>query len=179
MRLLLQNLDKTRELALVLGRYMLSGGPHLLLLQGGLGAGKTTFARYFVEALPGAEQAEISSPSFTVCNIYPTEPEVWHFDLYRLDDASTSEDFLDCLDMLRSGEAEAPLALVEWPERIPEELLPEAFIRLKLGSSCPDRGEDFREADIEISGALEMPELLNAGGFPVAGNAGPDSSGQA
>lgn len=54
-----------------------------LLLRGPLGSGKTTFTRALVEALPGSASAEVASPSFTVCNHYPTIPPVLHCDLYR------------------------------------------------------------------------------------------------
>src|SRR4030095_10715416 len=55
-------------------------------LAGGLGAGKTTFARAFIRARPGGESAgEVPSPTFTLVQVYelPGAP-VWHFDLYRL-----------------------------------------------------------------------------------------------
>ena len=54
-----------------------------LLLRGPLGSGKTTLTRALVEALPGGDQAEVASPSFTLCNYYPTTPPVMHCDLYR------------------------------------------------------------------------------------------------
>lgn len=86
--------------------------PGALLLSGGLGAGKTTFTAFFVAALPGGATAEISSPSFTLCNIYPTRPEVHHFDLYRLETAQP-------LDLLaESFDTPGVLTVVEWPERM-------------------------------------------------------------
>jgi len=54
-----------------------------VLLHGQLGAGKTTFIRELVQTLPGSENAEVSSPSFNILNLYPTTPPVGHFDLYR------------------------------------------------------------------------------------------------
>ena len=79
-----------------------------LLLRGDLGSGKTTLVRGFVESLPGAEEAEVSSPSFNVCNLYPTTPPVAHFDLYRLEGARPDDELYDCL----SGEE--GLVVVEW-----------------------------------------------------------------
>ena len=73
----------------------------VILLMGDLGAGKTTLIRFLVEALPGGENAEVASPSFTLCNVYPTTPKVQHFDLYRLPPGSvlvaTLEPCLMCL----------------------------------------------------------------------------------
>ena len=52
-----------------------------VLMNGQLGAGKTTFVRALVELLPGSENAEVGSPSFNLVNLYPTTPPVAHFDL--------------------------------------------------------------------------------------------------
>ena len=56
----------------------------VLLLRGGLGSGKTTLVRGLVEALPGGGDAEVASPSFNIVNVYPTRPETYHLDLYRI-----------------------------------------------------------------------------------------------
>ena len=54
-----------------------------LLLHGDLGSGKTTLTRFMVLSLPGGLEAEVASPSFTLCNHYATVPPVLHCDLYR------------------------------------------------------------------------------------------------
>ena len=64
---------------------------HIILFYGDLGSGKTTFTRGFIEALPGGENAEVSSPSFTLCNSYPTTPSVIHCDLYYLIDIYSAD----------------------------------------------------------------------------------------
>jgi tRNA threonylcarbamoyladenosine biosynthesis protein TsaE len=83
-----------------------------ILLQGPLGAGKTSFARAFIRARGLGH--EVPSPSFTLVEIYDAEGAlpVWHFDLYRLKSASeVTELGLD--EALAEG-----VALVEWPERL-------------------------------------------------------------
>lgn len=85
---------------------------------GDLGMGKTTLISALVSNLPGGEHAEISSPSFTLCNMYPTTPPVAHFDLYRQDHGVPDETLLDFLDGQRH------VVLVEWSERLPEHALP-------------------------------------------------------
>jgi tRNA threonylcarbamoyladenosine biosynthesis protein TsaE len=82
-----------------------------ILLEGGLGSGKTSFARGFLGALGIAE--EVPSPTFTLLQTYDTRiGPVWHIDLYRLKHPR------EALELgIEDGRAEAVL-LVEWPERL-------------------------------------------------------------
>ena len=84
----------------------------IIALSGDLGAGKTTFARGVLRGLGWA--GEVPSPSFTLVQPYPTMPEVWHVDLYRLESA-------DEADALGLWETDAAL-LIEWPERLGDRL---------------------------------------------------------
>ncbi|MDL2266714.1 tRNA (adenosine(37)-N6)-threonylcarbamoyltransferase complex ATPase subunit type 1 TsaE [Desulfovibrio sp. OttesenSCG-928-G15] len=110
--LTLKNEEQTRRLGLALGKACASGNFGVLLLYGGLGAGKTTLVRYLVESLPGGNMAEVSSPSFTICNIYCTAPVVHHFDLYRLGPHAFDEALEESLDDA------SVLTIVEWAENL-------------------------------------------------------------
>lgn len=81
----------------------------LVLLEGPLGAGKTTLAREVATAL-GVTDA-VRSPSFTIANVYAGPLVVNHLDLYRLEQIA-DEDTL-ALEDYRSPDA---VTLVEWPE---------------------------------------------------------------
>jgi tRNA threonylcarbamoyladenosine biosynthesis protein TsaE len=97
---------QTRALGAALATLVRTGD--VIALEGGLGAGKTTLARGLISALMGCE-TEVVSPTFTLVQTYPTPGlEVWHFDLYRLQQAG---------ELVEIGwqEAEDGLALVEWP----------------------------------------------------------------
>jgi tRNA threonylcarbamoyladenosine biosynthesis protein TsaE len=87
-----------------------------LLLEGTLGAGKTSFARGFIRALAGAAQ-EVVSPTFTLLQTYATPGgTIWHFDLYRLhtrDDAYQ----IGLNDALTDG-----ITLIEWPQLVAADL---------------------------------------------------------
>jgi len=118
----LPDLDATTRLG---GR--IAGGLHTgdaVALWGDLGAGKTTLARAILQALGVRE--EVPSPTFTLVQSYDTLPPVAHFDLYRLKQAREIQE-LGFEDALDNG-----AVLVEWPERAPEALPPEA-LHVRLG----------------------------------------------
>lgn len=102
-----------------------------ILLQGPLGAGKTSLARGFLAALGLAGEAP--SPSFAIVQPY-APPEVripvLHVDLYRIEDPRE-------LDELGLDDALADsVLLVEWPERAGADRWPDA-LRLIL-TPTPD-----------------------------------------
>ncbi len=89
----------------------------LIALHGDLGAGKTTFARAFIQALAYPAITEVPSPTFTLVQTYDTHRmKLAHFDLYRLNAPSE-------LDELGLDEAVSHgAAIVEWPERAGDRL---------------------------------------------------------
>lgn len=84
----------------------------IFLLNGPLGAGKSVFARGFIQHLAGAE-IDVPSPTFTLVQIYDTaKASLWHFDLYRLEAPD---------EIYELGWEEAlnnNILLIEWPERL-------------------------------------------------------------
>ena len=117
MRVELATAEDTETLGRRLAAVLAPAEPRpALLMEGPLGAGKTTLARALVAALPGGGEARVSSPSFTVCNLYPTRPETAHLDLYRLEGQGMSGMLdEDLLDLILEGRV---LVLVEWAEHL-------------------------------------------------------------
>lgn len=93
-------------------------GRSVVLLRGGMGAGKTTLVSR-IAALLGAEDT-VTSPTFALVNQYEgQECRIYHFDFYRIDSIEEVFD-LGYEEYFYSGD----LCLVEWPEKI-EPLIPD------------------------------------------------------
>jgi tRNA threonylcarbamoyladenosine biosynthesis protein TsaE len=112
---------------------------NLVLVTGGLGAGKTTFVRGACRAL-GVEAAVVS-PTFTIGKRYVTAAgrHVAHLDLYRLADMASEEEGI--LDDYLTPDA---VAFVEWPAVAAPDL-PEPAARVEIRHA----GGDEREIGVE------------------------------
>ena len=84
----------------------------VVLLSGGLGAGKTAFVRGLAVGL-GIDPEAVSSPTFTLVHEYRGgRLTLYHADLYRLENAATED-----LGLEETGVADGVLA-VEWPDHL-------------------------------------------------------------
>ncbi|MFC3674721.1 tRNA (adenosine(37)-N6)-threonylcarbamoyltransferase complex ATPase subunit type 1 TsaE [Ferrovibrio xuzhouensis] len=97
-----------------------------LLLDGPLGAGKTSFARALIRRLAGPG-TEVPSPTFNLVLTYDIDGvTLWHFDLYRIDDPRELDE-LGLDDALAEG-----ISLIEWPDRLGPETPADALtLRLR------------------------------------------------
>ena len=98
-------------------------------LEGDLGAGKTTFSRYLIQAM--GHEGKVKSPTYTLCEPYSLQLKdhaitIHHFDLYRMRDP---------LEWKEAGFAEhfyvPGICLIEWPEII-SNILPKNTISIKI-----------------------------------------------
>ena len=85
----------------------------VLLLEGQLGAGKSSLARAFIRAAMRDPRLAVPSPTFTLLQTYETPggTEIFHYDLWRLDGPAALEE-------LGWDEALCGIVLVEWPDRL-------------------------------------------------------------
>jgi tRNA threonylcarbamoyladenosine biosynthesis protein TsaE len=138
------------------------GGRGVVFLEGELGAGKTTLSRGILRGM--GHQGAVKSPTFTLVEPYDLgDQQVYHFDLYRLEDpqeleylgiddyfsGSLEEPFEDSLEEPAEGSLEEPaegslenqsLCLVEWPGKgaghLPPHDLSIELVVLDEGRQC-------------------------------------------
>ena len=116
--------EETRSFARSLAKIVQPGD--LLLLEGGLGAGKTTLARALIRTLLCQPDLEVPSPTYLLVLPYEGEEKgkrtvVLHADLYRLG----GDEELEELGLFDDPDA---IVLVEWPERAPQIREQAAFV---------------------------------------------------
>jgi tRNA threonylcarbamoyladenosine biosynthesis protein TsaE len=126
--------EETFDLARELGAGFL--GTEVVLLEGGLGAGKTVFAKGLAAGAGVADTGRVSSPSFTLVNIYQGKFRIYHIDLYRLERAAEIAD-LGWEDMLGQG-----VVIVEWAEKLS---FPVKGVRVRIEPA----GDDARRITID------------------------------
>ena len=103
--------EETVELGRQLARELLP--PKLVLLQGDLGAGKTTLVKGIVDGYLVTNQEQVTSPTFTLIHEYRSpQADVYHIDLYRVDTLRELETL--AIDDLLGPRS---LILVEWGEK--------------------------------------------------------------
>jgi tRNA threonylcarbamoyladenosine biosynthesis protein TsaE len=113
------------------------GPGSVVALEGELGAGKTIFVKGLAEAL--GYSGEVTSPTFTLINVYNAGTDIYHMDFYRLNnlreilDIGTEEYFY--------GDN---ICLVEWAGKMGDEF-PEDSYKVKITMF----GEKDREIVIE------------------------------
>jgi tRNA threonylcarbamoyladenosine biosynthesis protein TsaE len=142
--LFLTDAEATRSLGVRLGNSLPAGS--VILLEGDLGAGKTTLVQGIGEGL-GIEDS-IVSPTFTLINEYSEgRIPLYHLDLYRLEPAE-----VEALNLESYWEGvEFPLGIVaiEWAERLPYK--PPSYLHLCLTYSQ----ESGRQAELIPGGGFD------------------------
>ena len=123
-----------------LGNFLAGGD--IVLLEGGLGAGKTTFAKGVAHSL-GLAADDVTSPSFTLVNRYDGyRLTLYHLDLYRLAAGPAAACAVGLDEILADLNA---VTLIEWPERLDGYELPAPRYRVNINGD----GEQPRIVTIE------------------------------
>ena len=106
--------EETVALGARLGRLLAPGD--FVALVGELGAGKTQFAKGIALGLQVAPDTPVTSPTYTILNIYQGRIPLYHFDLYRLHGPEEVAEL--GFEEYFSGSG---ACVVEWAERLGEE----------------------------------------------------------
>ena len=114
MKTLSHSIEETFQVALNFSK-QLKGG-EVIALNGDLGAGKTHFVKGFAQALDVAKE-KVSSPTFSLMQIYEGKKTVVHLDLYRLENISQLyelgfEDYCN----------ESTIIIMEWADKFSQGL---------------------------------------------------------
>jgi tRNA threonylcarbamoyladenosine biosynthesis protein TsaE len=126
--------EETEALAAELAARLKPGD--VVLVSGELGSGKTTFVRGACRALGVTDP--VTSPTFTIGQLYAGDPEVAHVDLYRLESLAGEDPAL--LDDYLTPER---IGFVEWPGAAEPTLE-----RVKARVRIEHRGGDRRVIEI-------------------------------
>ena len=109
----------------------------VVALFGPLGGGKTTFVKGVAAGLKAKDA--VTSPTFVLLNVYAGKIPLYHFDFYRLEQASQLE-ALNLDDYLYGS----GICLIEWPE-LALPLLNRPFYKVRFEIA----GENERKIEIE------------------------------
>lgn len=132
------NVEETQRIAAALAKVVVPGT--VIALEGDLGAGKTHFTQGLARGL-GVGEA-VTSPTFNVMSVYDQgRLPLYHFDLYRLEDALELEDiaFYDYV------EADG-VSCIEWAAKFPEEIPAQA-----LWISITTREDNVRSIEVRTA----------------------------
>lgn len=105
----------------------------VVCLEGDLGAGKTLFVQGLADALHVKD--DVTSPTFSVLNVYQADFPIYHFDLYRLEHP---DELLD-IGFFEYVKADG-VSIIEWSDKFPSQL-PEQYlhVQIKLGDAITER----------------------------------------
>jgi tRNA threonylcarbamoyladenosine biosynthesis protein TsaE len=120
------NERETFDLGVRIGE-QLSGG-EIILLNGPLGAGKTVFVKGIARAL-GLDDADVTSPSFTLVNVHQGRLLLYHIDLYRLEEGAAAAHAVDLDEILTD---ESAVVIIEWAARLGHYPLPPGARRVSI-----------------------------------------------
>ncbi len=115
----------------------------VVLLDGPIGAGKTSLARAVIQSRmsrPGRVE-DVPSPTYTLVQTYDDgETEIWHADLYRLSDAG------EVAELGLDSAFEDAVVMVEWPDRLGP-AVPKDALRITMSVEGDSRRASFAWSD--------------------------------
>ena len=120
----LKSLETTECVAQKMSQYLFQGA--IMLFWGDMGSGKTTFIKSLCSGL-GVLPEKVTSPTYTLVNIYKFNWCIFHVDLFRLTDPEQLYD-MDRSDLI----ADEGVTMVEWPQMLKNYLTDEPVLNLRF-----------------------------------------------
>lgn len=130
--------QETFEIGYEIGKAAKAGDIYCLI--GDLGVGKTVFSKGFAQGL-GIDE-HITSPTFTIVQVYDGEKPLYHFDMYRIEDP-------DELEMIGYEEYffGQGVCLVEWANNV-EDAIPDYAKWIYIDKDL-EQGFDYRKITVK------------------------------
>jgi tRNA threonylcarbamoyl adenosine modification protein YjeE len=138
----LKNLNETKKIARKFIKFLEQGD--IVLLQGDLGSGKTTFSRFLINQLQSKNKlsmSEVTSPTFNIVNYYEVKKnnlQVAHYDFYRIKKFKELEN-IGFLDQIQNF-----VSIIEWPNLIMKAIDQYLVISFFLNSKTDERKIKFK-----------------------------------
>ena len=133
----IKNLDEMEHFAEILTKYV--GSKDVILLNGDLGAGKTTLTQFIGKYL--GVKRNINSPTFNIIKSYKgKELKLHHMDCYRLEDSDEDLGFNEYFE-------DDAVTIIEWSQFI-QEFLPEEYLVINITTI----NENQRQINIAAKG---------------------------
>jgi len=132
--------EETFRLGQCLAKVLSAG--QVVCLIGDLGAGKTLLVQGLAEGLGIVDS--VNSPTFTILNVYEASFPVYHFDLYRLEDAAELFD----IGFYEYTEGRG-LSIIEWADKFPDQL-PDEYLWLKIISDFQNNSGKVNERIVQV-----------------------------
>ena len=120
----LKSLETTECVAQKMSQHLFQGA--IMLFWGDMGSGKTTFIKSLCSGL-GVHPEKVTSPTYTLVNIYKFNLYIYHVDLFRLTNPEQLYD-MDRADLI----ADQGVTMVEWPQMLQNYLTDEPVLNLRF-----------------------------------------------
>ena len=149
----LNSLEMTEHVARKMAEHLFQGT--IMLFWGEMGSGKTTFIKSLCSGL-GVLPEKVTSPTYTLVNIYKSSLLIFHVDLFRLTSPEQLYD-MDRADLI----ADDGITMVEWPQMLQNYLTDEPILNLSFTTiSDHHRRLKLETQTSEFDILLDMMEQL-------------------
>lgn len=129
-----------------------------ICIEGDLGAGKTLFVQGLADGLEIDD--EVTSPTFSLMNVYSGKYTMYHFDLYRLDNADELED----IGFYEYANLADDVVVIEWADKFID-CLPDDYLYMVISRGTDESQRNFSINSVGSRYQAVYEELNNFANF--------------